>query len=170
MTWSPCTTASTPTVRARAIPHLPQLLADLPMDKEWLPNLFNVTEGLLESDARGEPGRLLYERLAPYADLFFVDGIGAACMGSVERPLGSLADARGRPRRRGRALRTGRRGQHRGRRAAGRRERAPAVRRAVATPRRARATPSSGCSLLREAVDFYAAAGIEERVDAARRH
>jgi tetratricopeptide (TPR) repeat protein len=80
-----------PATRARALPHVPRLLAELPRDKEWLPNLFGVTEGLLEGDVRGEPARLVYDELAPYGHLFLVDGIGAGFMGSVERPLGVLA-------------------------------------------------------------------------------
>jgi hypothetical protein len=77
--------------RRRAVPHLPRLLAELPRDKEWLPNLFNVAEGLVESDIRGEPAQLLYDAVEPYAHLYVVDGIGAGFAGSVERTLGLLA-------------------------------------------------------------------------------
>ena len=28
--------------------HLPRMIAQLPKDKEWLPNLYNASEGLLE--------------------------------------------------------------------------------------------------------------------------
>lgn len=80
-----------PAVRDRALPHLPRLVAELVEDKEWLPNLYGVAEGLAEGDVRGEPARLVHERLAPFAHLFLVDGIGAGFAGSVERPLGVLA-------------------------------------------------------------------------------
>ncbi len=78
-------------VRLGAVPHLPRLLGELPRDNEWLPNLHNITEGLLESDVRGEPAALMHAALAPYAALFLVDGIGAGLSGSVERTLGNLA-------------------------------------------------------------------------------
>jgi len=149
--------------RARALPFLPRLLAELPHDKEWLPNLFNVTEGLAEGDARGEPARLVHEALAPYADLYVVDGIGAGFAGSVERPLGTLAMLAG-------DLDAG--AAHYARAieantaigaplaaANARRQYAELLRR-----RGARGDADLRQGLLREAVDFYAGAGIHERV------
>ncbi len=153
-------------VRQRALPHLPRLLAELPRDKEWLPNLAAVTAGLVESDVTGEAPRLLRAELAPYAHLFLVDGIGAALSGSVERSLGSLAmltddlDA-----------------------AAGHFDRAIAANAAIGAPlalancrreyaevlrrRDAPGDPARREDLLREASAFYRAAGIPERVSAA---
>ena len=78
-------------MRVRAAADLPRLLAELPKDKEWLPNLHGVSGGLLESDLGGEPAALVHAELAPYAHLYLVDGIGAGLAGSVERPLGNLA-------------------------------------------------------------------------------
>ncbi|MEO7351174.1 MAG: hypothetical protein ABIW17_04670 [Marmoricola sp.] len=70
------------------------MLADLPVDKEWLPNLAAVSAGLWEQGIGGPAARLLYDALAPWAGLFFVDGIGAAFIGSVELALGQLATLR----------------------------------------------------------------------------
>ena len=78
-------------LRVRAAADLPRLLAELPKDKEWLPNLHGVSGGLLESNLGGEPAALVHAELAPYAHLYLVDGIGAGLAGSVERPLGNLA-------------------------------------------------------------------------------
>ncbi len=78
-------------MRSAALPLLPQMLAHLPVDKEWLPNLGAVVSGLWEQGIGGEPARLLYDTLEPWAGLFLVDGIGAGCTGSVELLLGELA-------------------------------------------------------------------------------
>ena len=84
------------------------------------------------------PAALLYAQLAPYAHLFFVDGIGAALMGSVERTLGNMAmlagdlDAAA-----GHFERALEANAAIGAPLPGR-QRPPAVRRAVAAPRRAR--------------------------------
>lgn len=78
-------------VRSAALHLLPEILENLPVDKEWLPNLAAVVGGFWEQGIGGAPARLVYDTLAPWADLFFVDGIGAACMGSVELALGELA-------------------------------------------------------------------------------
>ena len=119
-------------MRVRAAADLPRLLAELPKDKEWLPNLHGVSGGLLESDLGGEPAALVHAELAPYAHLFLVDGIGAGLAGSVERPLGNLAmlagDLDGAAGHFERALD----GQHRDRGSAGGRQHPPRVRRAVA--------------------------------------
>jgi tetratricopeptide (TPR) repeat protein len=80
-----------PETRRRHLPHLPRLVDALPRDKEWLPNLAGVVGGLHEGGLGGPEVAYLYELLAPYADLFLVDGIGAAAPGSLERPLGLLA-------------------------------------------------------------------------------
>jgi tetratricopeptide (TPR) repeat protein len=80
-----------PEIRSAALPLLPQMLENLPVDKEWLPNLAGVIGGFWEQGIGGEPARLLYDTLLPWSELFFVDGIGAACYGSVEMALGELA-------------------------------------------------------------------------------
>ncbi|WP_027862964.1 AAA family ATPase [Marmoricola sp. URHB0036] len=77
-------------VRSAALPLVPQILANLPVDKEWLPNLSAVVGGFWEQDIGGEPARLVHDELAPWAELFLVDGIGAAFLGSVELALGQL--------------------------------------------------------------------------------
>jgi tetratricopeptide (TPR) repeat protein len=78
-------------MRTAALPLLPEMLENLPVDKEWLPNLAGVVGGFWQQDIGGEPARLLYDVLTPWADLFLVDGIGAAFLGSVELVLGELA-------------------------------------------------------------------------------
>ena len=84
-----------PEVRSAALPLLPQMLATIAVDKEWLPNLAAVSAGLWEQGIGGEPARLLHDTLEPWARLFLVDGIGAGFMGSVERVLGELATLSG---------------------------------------------------------------------------
>ncbi len=150
-------------MRVRAAADLPRLLAELPKDKEWLPNLHGVSGGLLESDLGGEPAALVHAELAPYAHLYLVDGIGAGLAGSVERPLGNLAmlagDLDG---------------------AAGHFERALAANTAIGAPLavantrreyaellRRRGAPGDAerrADLLREADAFYRSVGILERV------
>lgn len=80
-----------PEIRSAALPLLPQMLENLPVDKEWLPNLAGVVGGFWQQGIGGEPARLLYDNLSPWRHLFLVDGIGAACLGSVEISLGELA-------------------------------------------------------------------------------
>ena len=150
-------------MRVRAAADLPRLLAELPKDKEWLPNLHGVSGGLLESDLGGEPAALVHAELAPYAHLYLVDGIGAGLAGSVERPLGNLAmlagDLDG---------------------AAGHFERALAANTAIGAPlavantrreyaellrrRGASGDAERRADLLREADAFYRSVGILERV------
>ncbi len=78
-------------VREAALPLFPEILADLSVDKEWLPNLAAVALGFWESGIGGAPARLLHDTLLPWRDLCLVDGIGAAMAGSTERTLGLLA-------------------------------------------------------------------------------
>ena len=75
-------------MRTAALPLLPEMLENLPVDKEWLPNLAGVVGGFWQQGIGGEPARLLYDVLTPWADLFLVDGIGAAFIGSVELAAG----------------------------------------------------------------------------------
>jgi tetratricopeptide (TPR) repeat protein len=70
------------------------VLDELPRDSEWLASLTQAAEAvaLVGGHAIGER---LYDLLAPFADVFVVEGIGAAPRGSVQRHLGLLAAARG---------------------------------------------------------------------------
>ncbi len=152
-----------PESRLRHVPHLPGLVRALPRDKEWLPNLAAVVGGLHEGGIGGSETQMLYDALAPYADLFLVDGIGAAAMGSVERPLGLLAwlvgDQEAAVRHLERAVE------------ANTRIDAPLqvanARRALADALLARGAPGDADRAQRErelALSFYTAAGIEERM------
>ncbi|MGW7686052.1 ATP-binding protein [Kribbella sp. NPDC054772] len=65
-------------------------------DAEWLESLAFLGEaaGVLGEE---EAARLAYDALTPYAGLWVVDGIGGACLGSVELFLGRLAAQLGKP-------------------------------------------------------------------------
>lgn len=69
-------------------------LSSLQRDSEWLPCLAQVAEtvGLIGSHAIA---RWVYEELLPYADLFVIEGIGAAIRGPVHRYLAITARALG---------------------------------------------------------------------------
>jgi hypothetical protein len=69
-------------------------LASLPRDSEWLPCMAQVAEivGLI---GPRPIGRWTYDALRPFADLFVIEGIGAAIRGPVQRHLGLLATALG---------------------------------------------------------------------------
>ena len=65
-------------------------VAALPRDSEWLPTLAQAVEAVVA--VGGHPvARPLYELLLPYAELFVVEGIGAALRGCLHRHLGMLA-------------------------------------------------------------------------------
>lgn len=69
---------------------------ELPVeDGQWLNGMCRLADAAAELRA-ADACEVLYERLAPYADRFAVDGIGAACLGSVHRFLGRLAEILGR--------------------------------------------------------------------------
>jgi len=69
---------------------LPDLVADAPRDSEWLPMLAEAT--LAVHAIGGHHGQAwLYEQLLPYRELYVVEGIGACCLGSIERFLAMLA-------------------------------------------------------------------------------
>ena len=103
-------------IRAAALPLLPRMLASLPVDKEWLPEPRRRRRRALGAGhrRRAAPG-LLYDALAPWSDLFLVDGIGAACSGSVELVLAQLAALREQYDVAARSCRPGPRGQRRDR-------------------------------------------------------
>ena len=66
------------------------LLAAAPRDSEWIPMVVQATEAaLLLHDL--PLMQWAYDALLPHRHRFDVEGIGAVCPGSVERPLGRLA-------------------------------------------------------------------------------
>ncbi|GAA2095695.1 hypothetical protein GCM10009841_06980 [Microlunatus panaciterrae] len=71
------------------------LLRRAPRDSEWLPMMAQFAEvvAVLGPHPAAAP---VYDELAPYADLFVVEGIGAALRGPVHRHLGLLAAVLGR--------------------------------------------------------------------------
>jgi hypothetical protein len=65
--------------------------ATVPEDAEFLSGLLGAIEAaILLRDRAG--AAVLYDLLAPFADVWIVDGIGAACWGIVAEWLGRLAD------------------------------------------------------------------------------
>jgi tetratricopeptide (TPR) repeat protein len=67
-----------------------------PVDSEWVSMLVQVAQ--IVAEIGGHPvAAWAYDALLPHRGLFGVEGIGAAWSGSVERPLGLLAAAMGRP-------------------------------------------------------------------------
>ncbi len=82
----------------RVADQLPSLLARLPEDSEYLPALAQAAR--IVTWIGGHPvAARLYELLAPHRRRFVVEGIGAYVHGPVERFLGLLAGALGRPER-----------------------------------------------------------------------
>jgi tetratricopeptide (TPR) repeat protein len=65
-------------------------LARRPRDSEWLPDSAQLAEVAVLAGCR-PVAELLYSELRPYADLFCIEGIGAACTGSVSWYLSLLA-------------------------------------------------------------------------------
>ena len=73
---------------------LAPLLPSLPRDSEWLASVAQVAEAI--AAVGGHPSAsFVMDQLAPHADLFVVEGIGAALRGPVTRHLALLADAAG---------------------------------------------------------------------------
>ncbi|HET7721658.1 MAG TPA: hypothetical protein VFK43_16935, partial [Acidimicrobiales bacterium] len=67
----------------------------MPLDSEWLSSLAQLAQVIARIG--GHPlAEWAYGALLPHRRLFGVEGIGAACWGSVERPLGLLAASLGR--------------------------------------------------------------------------
>jgi hypothetical protein len=79
--------------RAQLDTTAPQLPAAA-RDSEWLPLLAQVAE-LIAVIGPHPVASWAHEQLSPYAELFVVEGIGAAMRGSVHYPLGLLATAMG---------------------------------------------------------------------------
>jgi hypothetical protein len=70
-------------------------IPSIPRDSEWLETLWNLGEvaaAVGELDAAGA----ICDALVPYADLWTVDGVGAACYGVVSHQLARLGIALGR--------------------------------------------------------------------------
>ena len=68
----------------------------LPRDAEWVTGAVYGAECALRLDDR-DAAQHMYDALAPYAELFAVDGIAAHVMGAVSHHLGRLAALLGRP-------------------------------------------------------------------------
>lgn len=68
----------------------------MPKDAEWLEAHWAMAEMAVQLDDQ-LAAAALFEALQPYAQLWAVDGIGAAVFGSVAEQLGRLADYLGRP-------------------------------------------------------------------------
>lgn len=79
--------------RAQLDATAPQL-PTAPRDSEWLPLMAQVAE-LIGIIGAHPAASWTYEVLLPYAELFVVEGIGAAVRGPVHYPLGLLAVAMG---------------------------------------------------------------------------
>jgi tetratricopeptide (TPR) repeat protein len=78
-------------VRRSFLPRLAQALAQMPHDdSEWLSYLVHTTTALFEGADEAEYAEVVLRDLLPHAHRYVVDGIGAAALGSVERPLGML--------------------------------------------------------------------------------
>lgn len=86
--------ADEPRTRA-AMDNAAAVLAEVPVDSEYLSNLCLAAWGVVERLHTGA-AEVLYELLAPHADRFAVDGIAVASHGSVSRWLGALAQVLGR--------------------------------------------------------------------------
>ena len=78
----------------RALDAVAPRLASLPRDSEWLAVMAQVAE-VIALIGTHPVGAWVYDALLPYADLFAVEGIGAAVRGPLHRHLGLLATASG---------------------------------------------------------------------------
>lgn len=68
----------------------------VPSDAEWVAALCMAAEGC-GAVGHAAAAERIYNALLPYSAMFAVDGIGAACLGSVAAYLGTLAGVLGRP-------------------------------------------------------------------------
>ena len=78
----------------RALDAVAPRLASLPRDSEWLAVMAQVAE-VIAIIGTHPVGAWVYDALLPYANLFAVEGIGAAVRGPLHRHLGLLATASG---------------------------------------------------------------------------
>jgi len=67
-------------------------LESIPLDSEWLEALWNLGE-VAASVGELDAVEAIHDALVPYAQLWAVDGIGAACYGAVSHQLGRLSIA-----------------------------------------------------------------------------
>ena len=67
-------------------------IESIPRDSEWLEALWNLGE-VAAALAELEAVEAIHDALVPYADLWAVDGVGAACYGAVSHQLGRLSIA-----------------------------------------------------------------------------
>jgi hypothetical protein len=67
-------------------------IASIPHDSEWLEALWNLGEVAAAVGAL-DAVEAVHDALVPYADLWAVDGVGAACYGAVSHQLGRLSIA-----------------------------------------------------------------------------
>jgi hypothetical protein len=70
-------------------------LDSIPRDSEWVETLWNLGEVAAAVGER-DAAEQIYDALVPYADLWAVDGVAAACYGVVSHQLGRLAICLGR--------------------------------------------------------------------------
>jgi tetratricopeptide (TPR) repeat protein len=70
-------------------------LDSIPRDSEWVETLWNLGEVAAAVGER-DAAEQIYDALVPYADLWAVDGVAAACYGVVSHQLGRLALCLGR--------------------------------------------------------------------------
>ena len=164
-TWSRCTTASRRPCGRERLPHLPRLVDGLPKDKEWLPNLLRRHRGSAGGRSRRRAGRARLRRSSrPTRTSSSSTASAPASRGrwsdpSACWPCSPVTSTRGAGHFE-RALA----GQRRGRGTAG-----PGQHPARSTPSCCVGAAAPGDAerrdrLLREAGDFYARAGIPERV------
>lgn len=66
------------------------LLDRMPVDSEWLPAVCSIAEAAWLC-RHVDAARVLYDAMAPYADLWGIEGIGTGTHGAVHRHLGLLA-------------------------------------------------------------------------------
>jgi hypothetical protein len=67
-------------------------IESLARDSEWLEALWNLGEAAANL-GENEAVEAIYDALVPYAHLWVVDGVGAACYGAVSHQLGRLSVA-----------------------------------------------------------------------------
>jgi hypothetical protein len=80
--------------------HLRQLmdagLDSLPVDSEWVEELWSLGEAAMQLDER-DAAHAVHDALEPYGELWAVDGYGGACFGQVSDLLARLTEYHDRP-------------------------------------------------------------------------
>ncbi|MFZ6005246.1 MAG: ATP-binding protein [Actinomycetota bacterium] len=67
-------------------------IESVPRDSEWVEALWNLGE-VAAAVAELDAVEAIYDALVPHADLWAVDGVGAACYGAISHQLGRLSIA-----------------------------------------------------------------------------